>query len=185
MPPPRSRPAIVVRDNPVLLAICPREIDRLRRRARSWSHNVFPGPKPVRRKSSASITAISVATDPTPFSSRLMVWASTPTRSANVCRDQPSERLPAVSSSIRFRPQNSSHSDQFFADRRLPVNRGFATQSQHFDPHQTDPENRQSFSEARWTEIGGKLPVCFRVASRGRLPLVQACPGAGRRAAMK
>jgi hypothetical protein len=48
------------------------------------------------------MAAIRVGTEPTPFSSRLIVWASTPIRFARVRCDQPDARRASRISCIRI-----------------------------------------------------------------------------------
>jgi len=93
---------MVVGDRPVFSAVSLSDIDRLRRSARNCSGSVLPAARPVRRKSSAAIAAISVGTEPIPFSSGLIIWASTPIRSGRVRSDQPDARRALRSSCIRI-----------------------------------------------------------------------------------
>ena len=69
-PPPRSTDAMVLRDKPVSPASQSSDLPFFNRRARSCSNTVRPGPIPVSRKSSASIAATRLGTEPIPRSSR-------------------------------------------------------------------------------------------------------------------
>jgi hypothetical protein len=80
----RSGLETVARERPARDATSSSNRNRFNRLVRSCSGNVAPAPVPVSRKCNAVIAAVSVATDPTPVSRRLIVCASTQMQSASV-----------------------------------------------------------------------------------------------------